>query len=77
MSVTQVDIDDDTLKEAMRLMGTTTKKETVNRALSEYVARIKRIEALDRLAARGQRGEFDQAAAARQASRTAWKDAIT
>ena len=29
MSVTQIDIDDEALSEAMRLMGTTTKKDTV------------------------------------------------
>ncbi|SEG74430.1 Transcription regulator of the Arc/MetJ class [Nonomuraea solani] len=76
MAVTQIDIDDDALREAMRMMGTTTKKETVNFALREYVARIQRIEALERLAARAQRGEFDEASAARHAARTAWKDAI-
>ncbi|WP_327586319.1 type II toxin-antitoxin system VapB family antitoxin [Nonomuraea sp. NBC_00507] len=54
MSVTQIDIDDDVLKEAMRMMGTTTKKETVNLVLREYVARVRRIEALEKLAARAQ-----------------------
>ncbi|MEU6787938.1 type II toxin-antitoxin system VapB family antitoxin [Nonomuraea angiospora] len=77
MSVTQIDIDDNALKEAMRMMGTTTKKDTVNLALREYVARVRRIEALERLAARAQRGEFDEAAAARQAAKAAWKQAIT
>ncbi|MFI7132897.1 type II toxin-antitoxin system VapB family antitoxin [Nonomuraea sp. NPDC050153] len=77
MSVTQIDIDDNALKEAMRMMGTTTKKETVNLALREYVARVKRIEALEKLATRAQRGEFDEASAARQAARAAWKDALT
>ncbi|MEV1169890.1 type II toxin-antitoxin system VapB family antitoxin [Nonomuraea sp. NPDC049784] len=77
MSVTQIDIDDDALKEAMRMMGTTTKKETVNLALREYVARVKRIEALEKLAARAQRGEFDEVSAARQAAKAAWKQAIS
>ncbi|GAA3247344.1 type II toxin-antitoxin system VapB family antitoxin [Nonomuraea helvata] len=77
MAVTQIDIDDDALKEAMRMMGTTTKKETVNLALREYVARVKRIEALEKLAARARRGEFDEASAARQAARAAWKQAIS
>jgi Arc/MetJ family transcription regulator len=75
MSVTQIDIDDDALKDAMRIMGTTTKKETVNLALREYVARIKRIQALEKLSARAQRGEFDEASAAHQAARTARKRA--
>ncbi|MEV0613934.1 type II toxin-antitoxin system VapB family antitoxin [Nonomuraea sp. NPDC050404] len=77
MSVTQIDLDDDALKEAMRMMGTTTKKETVNLALREYVARVKRIEALEKLAARAQRGEFDEASAAHEAARRAWKETIT
>ena len=36
-------IDDEALSEAMRLMGATTKKETVNTALREYAARIRRL----------------------------------
>jgi Arc/MetJ family transcription regulator len=76
MAVTQIDIDDDSLREAMRMMGTTTKKETVNTALREYVARVRRIEALEKLAARAERGEFDAAATARQAAKTAWKEAV-
>ena len=59
MSVTQIDIDDEALSEAMRLMGTTTKKETVNTALREYAARVRRLEAAEKLAARAARGEFD------------------
>lgn len=48
MGVTQIDIDDDALAEAMRLSGETTKKNTVNLALREYAARHRRIEALER-----------------------------
>ncbi len=50
MSVTQVDLDDDALAEAMRLSGAKTKKETVNLALHEYAARHRRIEALEHYA---------------------------
>lgn len=64
MTVTQIDLDDEALAEAMRLMGSTTKKDTVNAALRDYVARVRRLEAAERLAARGERGEFDAAAAA-------------
>ena len=64
MSVTQIDLDDEALAEAMRLMGSTTKKDTVNAALRDYVARVRRLEAAEKLAARGERGEFDVAAAA-------------
>ncbi|WP_035846580.1 type II toxin-antitoxin system VapB family antitoxin [Kitasatospora azatica] len=74
MSITQIDIDDEALATAMRLMGTTTKKETVNTALREYVERIRRLEAAERLAARGARGEFDAAAAAHSAAKRARRE---
>ncbi len=76
VSVTQIDLDDEALAEAMRLMGATTKKETVNAALRDYVARIKRLEAAEKLAARGERGEFEQAAAAREAEKRARREAF-
>lgn len=76
MSITQIDIDDDALNEAMRLMGTTTKKDTVNNALREYAARIKRLEAAEKLAARAASGEFDQAIAAHWAEKAARKQAF-
>ncbi|MGW0762592.1 type II toxin-antitoxin system VapB family antitoxin [Streptomyces sp. NPDC002814] len=76
MSVTQIDLDDEALAEAMRLMGVTTKKETVNAALRDYVARIKRLEAAEKLAARGERGEFEQAAAAHDAGKRARREAF-
>lgn len=50
MSITQIDIDDGALAEAMRLSGTRTKKDTVNLALREYAARHRRIEAMERYA---------------------------
>lgn len=76
MTVTQIDLDDEALAEAMRLMGSTTKKDTVNAALRDYVARFKRLEAAERLAARGERGEFDAAAAAHSESRRARRAAF-
>jgi Arc/MetJ family transcription regulator len=51
MSVTQIDIDDEALAEAMRLSGAKTKKDTVNLALREFAARHRRVEALQRYAA--------------------------
>ncbi|MFF2656447.1 type II toxin-antitoxin system VapB family antitoxin [Kitasatospora sp. NPDC058032] len=57
--MTNVDVDDAVLAEAMRLMGTSTKKDTVNGALADHVKRLKRLEALERLSARAARGEFD------------------
>ncbi|MEH0633924.1 MULTISPECIES: type II toxin-antitoxin system VapB family antitoxin [Streptomyces] len=76
MTVTQIDLDDEALAEAMRLMGSTTKKDTVNAALRDYVARVKRLEAAERLAARGERGEFDAAAAAREDAKRARRAAF-
>ncbi|MFF0111903.1 type II toxin-antitoxin system VapB family antitoxin [Streptomyces prasinus] len=76
MSVTQIDLDDEALADAMRLMGTTTKKETVNAALRDYVARIKRLEAAEKLTTRGERGEFERAAAAHAAEKRARREAF-
>lgn len=75
MTITQIDLDDDALGEAMRLMGTTTKKDTVNRALRDYINRISRVEAAQRLFERGRRGDFDQAAQAHAAAKAARKRA--
>ncbi|WP_406319264.1 type II toxin-antitoxin system VapB family antitoxin [Streptosporangium sp. NBC_01639] len=77
MSVTQIDLDDEALAEAMRMLGTTTKKDTVNAALREYVARVKRIEALEKLSARAARGEFDEAIAAHEGAKRARKEAFS
>jgi Arc/MetJ family transcription regulator len=50
MSVTQIDLDDDALNEAMRLSGAKTKKDTVNLALREFAARHRRVAALEHYA---------------------------
>jgi Arc/MetJ family transcription regulator len=75
VTITQIDLDDDALGEAMRLMGTTTKKDTVNQALRDYIKRVKRVEAAQRLFERGRNGDFDQAAAAHEAAKTARRQA--
>lgn len=59
MAVTQIDVDDDALAEAMRLSGAKTKKETVNLALREYAARHRRIEALERYAAAAEGWDYE------------------
>ena len=59
MSVTQVDLDDEALAEAMRLSGAKSKKDTVNLALREYAARHRRIEALDRYATAAQDWDYE------------------
>jgi Arc/MetJ family transcription regulator len=59
MGVTQIDLDDDALRSAMRLSGATTKKDTVNLALREYVERRRRVEALERHAADAKDWDYD------------------
>ena len=55
-----VDVDDVALAEAAGLLGTTTKKDTVNAALRETAQRLRRARALDRLAELGRSGAFDE-----------------
>lgn len=50
MALTQIDIDEDALTEAMRLSGAKTKKDTVNLALREFAARHRRVAALEHYA---------------------------
>jgi Arc/MetJ family transcription regulator len=59
MTVTQIDLDDDALAEAMRLSGARSKKETVNLALREYSARHRRIAALDHYATVAQGWDYE------------------
>ncbi|MFJ5884230.1 type II toxin-antitoxin system VapB family antitoxin [Kitasatospora cineracea] len=60
----------------MKLMGTTTKKDTVDNTPCEHRARMKRLEAAEQLAARGARGEFDAAAAAHTAAKQARREGL-
>ena len=50
MALTQIDIDEDALAEAMRLSAMRTKKDTVNLALREFAARHRRVAELERFA---------------------------
>lgn len=50
MSRTLLDLDDELLAEAARLLGTRTKKDTVNGALAELVAQRRREELVEWLA---------------------------
>jgi Arc/MetJ family transcription regulator len=49
MAKTLIDVDDAALEQASRLLGTRTKKDTVNAALAEVVAIAARRRDLDRL----------------------------
>lgn len=53
MSKTLIDVDDELLTNAAQVLGTNTKKDTVNRALAEAVALDRRREHLRRLAEGG------------------------
>jgi Arc/MetJ family transcription regulator len=58
MTLTQIDIDDEALSEAMRLSNSKTKKETVNLALREFAARHRRVAALEQYAAAARDWDF-------------------
>jgi Arc/MetJ family transcription regulator len=60
VTLIQIDIDDEALADATRLMGTTTIEETVHGALRTYVDGIRRLEAAEDLGVRGARGACDQ-----------------
>ena len=55
MAKTMVDIDDELLDKARVLLGTRTKRDTVNTALRQVVQRVERLELLDYLTS----GPFD------------------
>lgn len=40
MTITRIDIDDEALAEAMRMLGTSSAEDAVNTALREYAARV-------------------------------------
>jgi Arc/MetJ family transcription regulator len=59
MSKLLIEVDDEALAEAQLLLGTKTKKDTVNTALLEVAKRRKRALALAELREMGGRGDFD------------------
>jgi Arc/MetJ family transcription regulator len=60
MTKVLIDIDDDALAEASALLGTRTKKDTVNTALRNTAEQLRRVRALAELAEMGAAGEFDE-----------------
>ncbi|WP_260610087.1 type II toxin-antitoxin system VapB family antitoxin [Streptomyces sp. WAC06614] len=54
-----IDLDDEALAEAARLLGTTTKKDTVNAALREIADRRRRTAAIERMRQMVDEGEID------------------
>ena len=61
MSRTVIDLDDDLVAEVAKALGTSTKKETVNRALQEVLENRRRAVALTRLREAAADGAFDLA----------------
>lgn len=59
MSRTVIDLDDEALAEAARLLGTSTKKDTVNAALREIADRRRRAAAVERMRQMAAEGEID------------------
>ncbi|WP_405819061.1 type II toxin-antitoxin system VapB family antitoxin [Streptomyces sp. NBC_01390] len=59
MSKLLIEVDDEALAEAQLLLGTKTKKDTVNTALLEVAKRRRRAIALAKLREMGARGDFD------------------
>jgi Arc/MetJ family transcription regulator len=60
MTKVLIDIDDEALAEASELLGTKTKKDTVNTALRSAAQQLRRAKALARLAELGEAGAFDE-----------------
>jgi Arc/MetJ family transcription regulator len=70
VALTQIDIDEDALLDAMRISGAKTKKDTVNLALREFAARHRRAAALEHYAELAAGWDFE----AWERQRTAEKD---
>ena len=60
MTKTPVEIDDEALAAAAKVLGTTTKKDTVNAALREVSQRLLRLRALEQLGEMADQGQFDE-----------------
>ena len=57
---TPIEIDEEALTIAAEVLGTKTKKDTVNAALREVGQRLVRLRALARLSEMADRGDFDE-----------------
>jgi Arc/MetJ family transcription regulator len=60
MAKTPIEIDEDALATAAEVLGTKTKKDTVNAALREVGQRLERLRALAELGQLADRGDFDE-----------------
>jgi Arc/MetJ family transcription regulator len=60
MVKTPVEIDEEALATAAEVLGTKTKKDTVNAALREVGQRLERLRAIAQLGEMADRGDFDE-----------------
>lgn len=60
MSKTLIDVDDEALAEVAEMLGTATKKDTVNAALHKILADRRRAVALKRMIERSQQGVYEE-----------------
>ena len=60
MAKTPIELDEEALATASEILGTRTKKDTVNAALREVGARLRRERAFAELGAMSDRGDFDE-----------------
>jgi Arc/MetJ family transcription regulator len=60
VALTEIDIDEDALTEAMRLSGAKTKKDAVKLALREFAARHRRVAALEHYAVLAIQWDFEE-----------------
>ncbi len=58
MAKTLVDVDETALRRASEILGTTTKKDTINTALNEVVTHRERADAVEREIARARSGYY-------------------
>ena len=60
MVKTPIEIDEEALRTAAQVLGTKTKKDTVNAALREVGQRLTRLSAVAKLGEMADRGDFDE-----------------
>jgi Arc/MetJ family transcription regulator len=58
--IEKIELDSESLVEAAKILGTNNTADTVNAALREIVTIRKRVEAMEKLAEMGARGDFDE-----------------
>lgn len=60
MAKTVIDLNEEALALAAEMLGTRTKKDTVNAALEEQAARLRRLRAIERMRRLAEDGVFDK-----------------